>query len=181
MDALDDVKEIRFAPIEIDGRSYEMIALCEPTAEQMLKVSSIGGMNATIRLVADIAGVPVALVKRLPFTKLADADAYFEAFSAPVSDDDGDGGGLPESKEITFARPIEHDGKSYASITLCEPIVDQVLKVSETRGMLATIRLVADVAKVPEAVARKMPISRLSEADRYLQGFTGRSAKPLRA
>lgn len=79
------------------GTEYSDMTLCEPTVDQMLKVSALRGMNATISLVSLISGVPVEVIKQLGVSKLRAATTYIELWTnppAPAADDDPNDFGL---------------------------------------------------------------------------------------
>lgn len=78
------------------GGEYADMTLCEPTVDQMLKISALRGMNATISLVSLISGVPVEVIKQLGVSKLRAATDYIELWTNPpaqvASDDPNDSG-----------------------------------------------------------------------------------------
>ncbi len=88
-------------------------------------------------------------------------------------------------KTITFAKPIEHDGKTVSAIDLREPLGGEVLAAEKARAAdpgpqeerIRDTVLIAAVCGLDEAVVRKFPASRFKEAAQYLMGFV--EGKPL--
>lgn len=78
------------------GSEYSEMTLCEPTVDQMLKISAERGMNATISLIFLVSGVPREVIKQLGISKLRDATTYLELWTSPpahADDSDPNGSG----------------------------------------------------------------------------------------
>lgn len=77
----EDTLEIRFDAITVRDSTYDMIVLREPNVGEMLKVSSLRGINASVDLVALISGVPREVVLKLPISVLRRANDYLAQFT----------------------------------------------------------------------------------------------------
>ena len=85
---------------------------------------------------------------------------------------------LPETLTIELDPPVAHNGLTCASLELREPTASQVKSAEALmKGMTPEairnyqIKLVELVAKVPPLVVAQLPIRKLMEAVRYLEGF----------
>lgn len=79
----------------------------------------------------------------------------------------------PETLTIAFGRTVTTPGGAeYTDMTLCEPTVDQMLKISAERGMNSTISLVSLVSGVPRDVIKQLGVSKLRAATTYLELWT---------
>lgn len=85
---------------------------------------------------------------------------------------------LPETLTIELDPPIEHNGGTFSELELREPTAGQV-KTAEAMMKAMTpesirayqIKLVELVSKKPPLVVAQLPIRKLMEAVRYLEGF----------
>ena len=85
---------------------------------------------------------------------------------------------LPISKVIDFDTPIEWASAKYDSIELREPKMKELslaygeLKGNDAQAMAKfQMSLVCAVSGAPRQVIENMPISKMNEAFKYLQGF----------
>lgn len=83
---------------------------------------------------------------------------------------------MEDTKIIYLRKPItlKGDSKTYESITLREPTVDELDRSAQVEGSsyASNAALVAMVAGVPLPVARQMTKTDYEEATAYLAGFT---------
>ncbi|MEX3691886.1 phage tail assembly protein [Paraburkholderia sp. BR14263] len=82
----------------------------------------------------------------------------------------------PDEKILRLRKPITLKGDSvtYDTITLREPTVDELDRSAQVEGSsyASNAALIAFVASIPTAVARKMTKTDYEEATSYLSGFT---------
>lgn len=71
-------------PVELDGKTYKDIDLCEPTVGQLEKSSAAGdGIAANIVLVSEVAKLPLAVVRLMRKRDFEQACDYLAGFTLP--------------------------------------------------------------------------------------------------
>ncbi|HDR9065477.1 TPA: phage tail assembly protein [Burkholderia contaminans] len=81
---------------------------------------------------------------------------------------------MEDEKIITLAKPIKVGDMEYQSLTLREPTAGELERATREgrSGLTTTIDLIAMVAGVPRTVAEKLPSRKLTEASKFIAGFT---------
>ncbi|WP_051481576.1 phage tail assembly protein [Paraburkholderia nodosa] len=83
---------------------------------------------------------------------------------------------MDDTKILILRTPItiKGDTKTYDSITLREPNVDELDRSAQVKGSAyaCNAALISMVAGIPLIVARKLPKTEYEEATAYLAGFT---------
>lgn len=79
-----------------------------------------------------------------------------------------------ETKSFLLLKPIELDGRKFESVELSEPEAWQIEKatIAATVKITFDIMLIADVGRIPLAVAKKLGKRDLTRMASYLEGFT---------
>ncbi len=85
---------------------------------------------------------------------------------------------IPEPVTWLLAKPAEHGGMSYPSVTLRAPTAGEVLKATAVRGatgMDVTLRLIEAVSieRVPYDVLKTLSAYQIMQMSDYLDLFTG--------
>lgn len=89
---MSDEITISFPPVTVGDATYESIVLREPTVGEMLKISTLRGLNASIDLVAMISGVPRPAILLMPISALRQANDFLDRFTQPPEDPEGNVG-----------------------------------------------------------------------------------------
>ncbi|KFX64265.1 hypothetical protein KBK24_0121765 [Burkholderia sp. K24] len=162
-------------PLTLGGAlKYDSIMLREPTVDELDRstqtAGSIYAVNAA--LISMVSSVPLTLIRKLGKTKYEEAVAYLKGFDwVPPKDD-------PKAsvKTVVLGKPITLNGdtRTYDSLTLSEPTVDQLDQSAQVEGTAyaCNAELISLVSGVPLAVVRKMGKSSYEEATAFLSGFT---------
>jgi len=81
---------------------------------------------------------------------------------------------MEDTKIITLNKPIVIGEDTYSLLTLREPEAGELERATkgDRAGLTVTIDLIAMVAGVPRKVAEKLPSRKLSEAAKFIEGFT---------
>lgn len=79
---MSDTKTITLrSPVDLDGRTFNNIDLCEPTVAQMEKAAlAPTGIASNIMLVADVAKVPIGMVRAMKKRDFEEACEFLQGF-----------------------------------------------------------------------------------------------------
>lgn len=78
------------------------------------------------------------------------------------------------SVTVTLSRPRDIEGAKVATLTMREPTVDDQLAASEVQGseVLKEITLLANLAMIPAAEVRKLPVRDYQRLQAAFSNFT---------
>ena len=173
-------------PIAHDGNKIERVELREPLAREVLAaekagMAEFGYQSRQVRdrvLVAAVAGVDAEAVKLWPMALFRKAERFVNGFSQPPKK----GEKAPGDAELTIEldQVIEKHNRRVDLLELRPPTAGEVETAQRELGSVPndeTVRsyqivLVALVAGYPRGIIGEVPISKLDQASRYLQGFT---------
>lgn len=81
---------------------------------------------------------------------------------------------MEDEKIIVLTKPIKVGDLECNSLTLREPTAGELERATKggKSGLTMTIDLIAMIAGVPRAVAEKIPSRKLTEASKFIEGFT---------
>lgn len=82
-DNVEETKTIIFdKPITVNGKNYDSIDLREPNGDEVDQAQRItfSPMAQNMELIARVAGVPLAVVRKLPVSKINEASEFFKPF-----------------------------------------------------------------------------------------------------
>lgn len=164
------------APLELGSLKYDSLILREPTVDELDRstqtAGSIYAVNAA--LISMVTSVPLTLIRKLGKTSYEEAIAYLKSFDWVAPKDEA----KQAEKTILLKRPItlNGDSRTYDSIRLCEPNVDQLDMSAQVEGSAyaCNAELIARVSGVPVEVVRKVGKENYEEATAFLSGFTWR-------
>lgn len=164
------------APLELGSLKYESLILREPTVDELDRSTQTAGSSYAVNaaLISMVTSVPLALIRMLGKTSYEEAVAFLESFDWAAPKD----AAKQAEKTILLKRPItlNGDSRTYDSIRLCEPNVDQLDMSAQVEGSAyaCNAELIARVSGVPVEVVRKIGKKDYEEATAFLSGFTWR-------
>lgn len=186
-------------PVEHDGKKIERLVLREPRAihvqiadaEIAKDVNAFTSRRRDIKLISLVARVDEAVVRALPVGTLNELTGYQQQFvEAPAATDYA--AERPNRLTLDLEPPVVFGPNTYTELDLSEPKTGDVERAErELRGGLnsETLRkyqivLVSKASGLGADVIQSLPIRKLDEASRYLQGFinpgrqTGETSSP---
>lgn len=171
-------------PVDVDGGQVTKLELREPLAVQVASadketnrgITQAAARRRNFQMIALVAGVPMAAVRKLPISTIKQASAFLQAFVEADMDDT-----LPAVDDKTWDMPVTPfalAGVTYSTLRLREPTGAETEAAEEKLAAATTyalrqyqFTLVAACSGSPPEVAGRLKIRELNAAATFCQRF----------